>query len=861
MNLWPVLRKPWVWQMAWRDSRQSRKRLVLALSSVTAGIAALVAITSFEANVRAAIQDQAKALLGADLVVVSHRPFPAPTETLIRSLGGRQSREVSCSSMAYFPKGGQTRLVSIRALDGDFPYYGRLITEPRRAAQTFQTGLYAVVDESVMVQFGVELGDRVRLGRLSYEIIGRLKRFPGGTRASAFVGPRIYIPLTSLARTGLVQTGSRLHYRVYFAFPEAADSAQIAADIEPHVSQHHLELDTVKKRTDSLGRVMENLTRFLNLIGVIALLLGGVGVASAMQVYVKHKRDTIAIVRCLGGRSAQVFGVYVVQALGLGLAGAGLGVGLGLAVQALLPVVLADFLPVQMRFHIAWAAVGQGVGVGLGTTLLFALLPLLSVRRVSPLRLLRVATDGDGSGRREPGWWLVVGGIVVGLSLFAVGHTARWTHGLGFVAGLGLAGGLLAGVAELIMVGLRRSYPAWWPYVWRQGLANLYRPDNQTRVLILALGLGSLLIVVLYLSQHMLLSQVALADSGRQPNVLMFDIQTDQRENVIELVRSFGLPVLEQAPIVTMRLSSVGGRPVAALRKDPEYEAAEWALVHEYRASYRDHLTETETLVAGVWQGRVASAEASLPSLGAAPGNGPVPVSLEAEIAQTLGVGLGDELVFDVQGVPIVTTVGSLRKVNWQRVQTNFFVVFPAGVLEDAPQVFALLSRVESRTRSAELQRAVVRRFPTVSAIDLSLVLQTVDAMLDKIAFATRFMAFFSLVAGLIVLAGAVINGRYQRLRESVLLRTLGASRRQIRSILLVEYTVLGACAAGSGIGLAVVSSWALAYYLFETLFAPAVLPLLGSFGLIVGLTIGVGLLGSRGMCDRPPLEALRAAE
>ena len=845
--------------MAWRDSRSSRKRLLLALASMTLGIAALVAITSFDANVRTAIQGQAKSLLGADLVLHSRQPFATATETLIRTLSGAQSREVSCSSMAYFPKSGDTRLVNIRALAGDFPYYGRLITEPRQAAQAFQSGLSALVDDSVMLQFEAQVGDRIKLGTLEYQIIGRLKKVPGGTGASAFVGPRVYIPLTSLARTGLIQTGSRLNYRVYFQFPQQAQIEQIVTDIEPHLNAYHLESDTVKERTESLGQVMENLTRFLNLIGFIALLLGGVGVASAIHVYVKHKRNTIAILRCLGGRAEQVFAVYVVQTLVLGLVGAVIGASTGLAIQTVLPAVLQDFLPVRMNFQIAWGAVLQGLSVGFGMTLLFALLPLLSIRHVSPLRLLRMGTDGPVSGRQDPGWWLVVACIVIGLSVFALLHTARWTQGLGFVAALGLACGLLAGVAQLIMVGVRRYFPSSWTYVWRQGLANLYRPNNQTRALILALGLGSLLIVVLYLSQHMLLSQVALAGSAHQPNVLLFDIQTDQREDVVELVRSFEMPVLEQAPIVTMRLTHVKGRRVAEIRDEPGNEAADWALVREYRATYREHLIETETLLEGVWHGHRASFEDPSAIRNGSQHVPAVPISVEVDIAKTLGVGLGDALIFDVQGVPVPTTVGSLRKVNWQRVQTNFFVVFPVGVLEAAPQVFALLSRVDSRTRSAALQRAVVEQFPTVSAIDLTLILQTVDTMLDKIAFAIRFMAFFSVLTGLIVLAGAVITGRYQRIQESVLLRTLGASRQQIQKIMLIEYFFLGSFAALSGILLAVASSWALAYFLFETLFVPAPAPLLLAFLLIVGLTMGLGMLGSRGICDRPPLEVLRS--
>lgn len=852
MNLWLVLRNCWVWQMAWRDSRTSRRRLGLALSSISVGIAALVAITSFSVNVRTAIQNQAKSLLGADLVLHSRQPFAPETEALIDrldTLGGEQSREVSCSSMAYFPKSGDTRLVQVRALSGDFPFYGPLVTEPRQAAQDFRSGLSAVVDDSVMLQFDARIGDEIKLGTETFQIIGRLKKVPGEAGAAAFIGPRVYIPLASLDRTGLIQTGSRVHYKVFFQFPERTDVEKLVEEIQPHVAAYHLDVDTVQERTDSLGEVMENLTRFLNLIGFVALLLGGVGVASAIYVYVKQKMDTIAILRCVGGRAEQVFAVYMIQILALGLLGAGIGAGLGIAVQTVLPVVVHDFLPVQMSFTIAWGAVCQGIVVGLGMSFPFALLPLLSVRSVSPLHLLRVMTDTP-SGYREPAWWLLVFFIVLGLSTFALLNTARWIHGLGFVIALGLAGGLLAGIGQLIMAGVRAYFPDSWSYVWRQGLANLYRPHNQTRVLILALGLGTLLLGVLYLSQHMLLSQVALAGSANQPNLLVFDIQTDQRQAVEDLVRSFELPVLEQAPIVTMRLSTVNGRKVTEIRD--KNRTAEWALLREYRATYRDHLIETETLVEGVWQGRVSVHAA-------AHTNGAIPISLEVDIAKTLEVTLGDELVFDVQGVPITTTVSSIRKVNWQRVRTNFFVVFPVGVLEDAPQVFAVLSRAATPQRSATLQRTLVQQFPTVSVIDLSLILQTVDTMLSKIAFAIRFMAFFSVLTGLIVLASAVMSGRYQRLRESVLLRTLGASRAQIRSITLIEYFFLGSFGALSGSVLALLSSWALAYFLFETVFAPALPPIILSCLLIVGLTLLIGMLGSRGICDRPPLEVLRS--
>jgi putative ABC transport system permease protein len=347
------------------------------------------------------------------------------------------------------------------------------------------------------------------------------------------------------------------------------------------------------------------------------------------------------------------------------------------------------------------------------------------------------------------------------------------------------------------------------------------------------------------LTQQTLLRHVALTDAAGQPNLILFDIQSDQRHDVTTLVHSYGLSVLQQVPFVTMRLASIKGRSTVELRA--EQYIPEWALLWEYRATYREHLLDTETLSAGTWQSRVAHPDAA------------VPVSLEEEIARTLNVGLGDALVFDVQGVPVSTVVGSLRRVDWQRVQPNVFVLFPAGVLEPAPQFHVLVTRTPSPQLSAAVQRAVVQHFPNVSAIDLALILQTLEAVVQKVTFAIRFMALFSIAAGVMVLTSAVFTSRAQRLRESVLLRTLGASRAQIRQILVIEYLFLGTFATVTGLLLAVLASWALAAFLFEAVFVPTVVPLVVAFLLVILLTVVTGMLGSRGVTTRPPLEVLRS--
>ena len=432
------------------------------------------------------------------------------------------------------------------------------------------------------------------------------------------------------------------------------------------------------------------------------------------------------------------------------------------------------------------------------------------------------------------------------IGFFAMAQTARWIHGLAFTAGVVLVFLLLAAVAKLMTLLVKRYFPDSWDYVWRQGLANLYRPNNQTIVVMLSLGLGTFFITTLYLVQSSLLQEVSLAGSGDKPNLVLFDIQTDQREEITQLVRSLDLPVQQAVPIVTMRLASVGGRPVEEIAEDPNSSVRRWALFREYRSTYRESLIDSEELISGTLQARVEDS------------SDPVLVSLEEEIARDLKVSLGDRLVFDVQGVPIETRVGSTRKVDWRRFQTNFFLVFPAGVLEEAPQFHVLMTQVHEPEVSAQLQRRIAQRFGNVSTIDLALVLDTIDTVLGQVAFVIRSMALFSILTGLIVLVGAVVSSRYQRTRESVLLRTLGASRNQITKILAIEYLFLGIFAALTGLILAIVSSWALAFFVFDTAFVVTVGPLLMTLVVVVGLTLVIGIINSRGLSDRSPLEVLR---
>ncbi|MDZ7268206.1 MAG: ABC transporter permease [candidate division KSB1 bacterium] len=836
----------WIWRMAWRDSRTHRRRLLLFVSAITLGIAALVAISSLRDNLAAAMQAQARVLLGADLVIFGRQPFAPEIEALFDSLGGRQARAVRFSSMVYFPKQGGTRLARIKAVAGDFPFYGQLETDPPAAAVSYREGQNALVEEGLLLQYQAAVGDSIKIGNLTFRIAGRLLRIPGESAANAFLGPRVFIPLRFLEATQLVQRGSQIVYSVQFQLDPGVDAGRLVRALQPRLARHRLSSETVASRTQELGRAMQNLTRFLNLAGFMALLLGGIGVASAIHVYIKQKLETIAVLRCLGAAVRQTFGIFLVQTVMMALLGAAGGAALGVYLQTLLPRVLGDFLPVELEMRLSWRAVADGIITGLGLSLLFALLPLPGIRKISPLLSLRSTFEAQPAASRNGLRWLLHAAIALAVTAFAMRQMENAVQGVFFTAAVGVTFGLLAGLAKLLTRTVRRYFPGHWSFVWRQGLANLHRPNNQTLMLLLALGFGTFLLTTLYLTRETLLRQVELTGANQQPDLVLFDVQPDQAAALAALLRSFHLPLLQQVPVVTMRLESINGTPTRVLQRDSTAGIPEWALRREYRCSYRDHLNDNETLLAGKLQRRSSPDDSIL-------------VSLEEDIARDLKVKLGDELVFDVQGVLLPTRVGSLRRVNWQRMMPSFFVLFPGGVLENAPQFQVLVTRAGNAELSARVQRAVVQQFPNVSAIDLALILTTVDAILSRAALVIRFMAFFSVLTGLVVLAGAVITSRYQRIQESVLLRTLGAHRRQVIQIMTIEYFLLGGLAAVTGMLLAFAGTWALARFVFEVTFAPALLPSSVIALAVIALTILLGMLNSRGIVDRPPLEVLRA--
>lgn len=833
----------WTLLMAWRDSRRNRSRLLLFVSSIILGIAALVAIYSLGNVLRDEIDRQASALLGADLEINGNKPLKEALGGLVDSLGDRRSEQRSFSSMIYFPKNEGTRLIEVKALGGEFPYYGEFETMPAAAARSFRTGQQALVDEALMLQFNAQPGDSIRIGNLGFVIAGTLLGAPGKTGLSASVAPVVYIPMSYLAQTGLEQKGSRISYRYYFKYDKPVNLPQLMEQIEPRLEAEGLWYDTIETQKSDTTRSFDDVTRFLSLIGFIALLLGCIGVASAIHIYVREKINTIAVLRCLGAKARHAFFIYLIQIAVIGLIGSVIGAALGSIIQQFLPVVLKELLPVEVKPALSWTAIGQGIVLGMVISILFALLPLVSIRKISPLNSLRASFEHTLV--RDAFKWLIYALILAFIVTFTYLQLGEWSEAIIFSLGIVVAFLILTGIASLLTWMVRRFFPSSWSYVWRQGLANLYRPNNQTGILIVSIGLGTALICTMFFVQTILLNRITLSASGDQPNMVLFDIQAGQRDSIVALTRREGLPVSGTVPIVTMRLENVNSINAETLRHDSTLKMHTWIFNREYRVTYRDSLISSERVVEGKWTGN--SAAGGLPA-----------ISLEQNFAKSNTIKTGDTMVFNVQGALVQTVVGSMRKVDWNRVQTNFLVVFPKGVIDEAPQFHVLMTRVPSVEVSARFQRALVRKYPNVSIIDLGLILSILNEVLDKIGFVIRFMAAFSMITGLIVLVASVLISKYQRVQESVLLRTLGSSRRQIFAITALEYFFLGSLAAFTGIVLALGGSWALARYVFETEFTPGIIPMLIVFFSVALLTVMIGLANSRFVVSKPPLEILR---
>jgi putative ABC transport system permease protein len=701
------------------------------------------------------------------------------------------------------------------------------------------------VEKTLMVQFDAEVGDSIKVGNITLEIVGELQKVPGQTGIAATVAPAVYIPMDQLEETGLIQYGSRVNYVHYFRLREDKSVDVLVEANKEQWEEANIRHETVESRKASTGRSFQNLSNFLSLVAFIAVLLGCVGVASAVNVFVKEKLPAVAVLRCLGVQSKGILGIYMIQILVMGLVGSILGAAGGVLLQYILPSVFSDFLPVEVSVSVSWTAVLMGTFTGTLISLLFALIPLLKIRTVSPMMTLR-PEEGTVAFTRDPVRWMVIAVIVAFMVFFSYFLLGTWLQTLWFTGFVVFAFLILWLLAVALMGGIRKFLPVALLYPIRQALANLYRPNNQTVSLLATIGLGTAMIGTLFFVQNQLLNEVRFADKEDQPNMLFFDIQSNQVNPVKERLKEEGLPILQQVPIVTMSLDAINGinkKENEAL--DEEQRRSRSLYNREFRVTYRDSLISSERITAGALKAVEKPGDSIF-------------VSLETGYAERHRLALGDEILFNVQGRPLKTYVGSFRDVNFRQVSTNFLVVFPDKVLENAPKFHVLVTKTKDDYQAASVQNRIVRDFPNISVINLAMIVDTLEEILGKISFVIQFMALFSIMTGLLVLISSLLISKYQRIRENVLLKTLGARKKILLVINTLEYLFLGSLAAGGGVLLSLLASALLSIYVFEIPFRMEWVPLLLVFALITAVTVLLGWMNSLSILKAKTMEILR---
>ena len=746
----------WLLKMAWRDGKASFSRLMLFMASIILGIAAVVSIQLFSDNLKDNIKKQSKSLMGADFIIDSRQKPSEKVQKIIDSLGANAS-EVNFVSMAAFPQ---------------------------NAGKNYQKLGGALVDATLLLQYNLHPGDSIKLGKVTFPIIGALKSIPGSTAISTSVAPQVLIPFRFLEQTELLQLGSRKEYQ-YFFKNTTIDLEALDAKIDPILDAENADLDTHTSTSQRLGRRYDNVGRFLNLVAFIALLLGCIGIASSVHIYIKEKLRNVAVLKCLGASRKQSFLIYLIQIIGIGLIGGIIGAGIGTSLQYLFPYILQEFLPFSVDVSISFQPIVLGIVLGVLMSVLFALLPLLGTWYVSPLEVLRGQEENQQKPKKAR--ILVFLAILLFIFLFSFWMLKNAVNGLVFTIVIFITFAIMAGIASLSIKLIKKFFPTSWGFTSRQSLLNLFRPNNQTMVLVLAIGLGTFLISTLYFTKDILLSKTSLENKKTDANIILMDVQSSQEKQLVQNFESKGLEVIDNIPIITMRMESIRGKTTNEIRNDSTVNMRRWMLNREFRVTYRNKLSETEELLEGEFIGKAVAGQ-------------PIKVSIADNLAEDANLKIGDNVVFNIQGVLMETTVGSIRKVDWTSMQVNFMILFPEGVLEKAPQFNVMSTYAATEEKSAALQRDLVEKFPNVTILDLRQVFTIVEDILDKISWIINFMAFFSILTGFIVLIGSVRNSKYQRIKESVLLRTLGAKSKQILQITALEYVYLGVLGSLTGL-------------------------------------------------------------
>jgi putative ABC transport system permease protein len=826
--------------LAWRETRGAGRHFAYLVACITLGVGALVAVGSFAASLERTVGRSARALMGGDVEIRSTQPLSSESMDVVAALTRPGTDTLPVTELvAMSAAGGKSQIVELKAVGRGYPLYGDLVSAPSAPLESLIGNGRALVHESLLIRLGLRVGDRLTIGEGDFTVSGVIRQEPDRAVGVFSLGPRVLIDARDLDGTRLIRQGSRVRHRHLFRLPPGSSAETFKDALAARLTDPGVRVTTYTQAQPGVRRFWNQLTVYLGLTGLVALMVGGIGVATSVRAFVRGKLETIAVLKCLGASWRQMLAAYLLQTVLLGLGGSLLGATLGSALQWALAPALAPLMPVPLNAGLSPRAIVAGLAMGTGLTLLFALWPLLDIRRVPPALILRHDVEPRLPGRRP---WLAAVPIVAGLSALAVWQAGSFKVGAIFIGGLAAAIVLLAAGARLVIEGARRL-PRLRSLAWRQAVANLHRPGSHAGTVLVSLGLAVMLIVAVALLEQSLRAELADRGPGRAPAFFFIDIQPDQAQAFSRLVadKTGREPTL--TPVVRSRLASINGAPVS---QDPRHRREEvWYLSREYVLTWAAQAPPENPVVAGRWWTLEEAAREPL-------------ISVEEEIAKNLGVTIGGSLSFDIQGVTVTARVANLRRVEWQTFNTNFFVIFSQGALDGAPTTWLATARVPPADELA-VQSAVTAAFPNVTAIPIREVLERIAGVLDQIALAIRLLAGVSIATGLIVTAGALGVSRHQRLYQSVILKALGATRGLVARVFAVEYALLGTAAGLGGTALAAALATGVLHWALDVRWGGSPGTIAWGIAASAALALGVGFLGTFRLLGKRPLAVLRS--
>jgi putative ABC transport system permease protein len=830
--------------LARREMRSGLGGFRLFIACLALGVGAIAAILSFSRAVEEGLHADAREILGGDVAVSLLYREATPEQIAWLGKQGEMTRWIDSRSMARPLKPeGRPALIQLKALEPAYPLYGRVELQGGGSladALARRDGVWgAAIEETGLKRMNVALGDRLKVGDAVVELRAVIVREPDrGVNAFASLGPRLMIPLAAIAESGLAQQGSLLTWQYRLRLPAGVSDLQTIDRIKAEFPQAGWRIRGLADAGGSLEFWLNRLTQFLSLVGLSALLVGGVGVGNAISSFLTARLRTIATLKCLGAPERLVFLVYFLQIAALSLLGIMIGVIVGAALPFVAQSVIADLLPLRARIDVYLRPLVTAGTFGLLVSLLFALLPLLRARAVSAATLMRGAVAG--SRRMALGELALIAGAAVVLAGFTVyvapeRRTAGWFV-LGAI-GAFVAFPLLA--RGLMWTAARISKPRF--AALRLALANLHRPGSPTPIVMLSLGLGLTVLVATALIEGNLREQITQRIPKDAPAFFFVDIQSSQIAEFEKTIAAVpGAEKLEEVPSLRGRIVRIDGEPVERANVPSD---ARWAVDSDRGVTYSATQPEGSHLVAGKWWP---------PDY-----RGPQLVSFDVRLAQAFGIGVGDTITVNVLGRDIEATIASLRRIEWQTLSINFVFVFSPGLLDKAPHTY--LATVKATPEAEEkIFQDVTDRFPNVTVVRIRDAIQTASDILGNIGLAVRLIGLLSILAGILVLAGAMLATQRRRIHEAVVMKVLGATRGRIAGIFAWEFATLGLATALASLAVGTAAAYLVVRNLMNLswTFLPTV-----AVAVAVGamaLTLAFGLVGTLAALRQRPLGLLR---